>query len=92
MGVTALVLAMIEDEFQTDRDLRLAQPVASIRAVSCDTTLRTRVELASGGELTALELQWELYDLARKYAAERGLEALGNEEVAGACSTAGRRS
>jgi proteasome accessory factor A len=82
VGVTALVLAMIEDGFQTDRDLRLAQPVASIRAVSCDTTLRTRVELASGGELTALELQWELYDLARKYAAERGLEALGNEEVA----------
>jgi proteasome accessory factor A len=27
-------------------------------------------------------MQWELYDLARKYAAERGLEALGNEEVA----------
>ena len=40
------------------------------------------MELASGGSMTALELQWELYDLARKYAAERGLEALGNEQVA----------
>ena len=82
VGVTALVLAMIEDDFHPARDLRLARPVAAIRAVSRDPTLRTRVELASGGSLTALELQWELYDLARKYAAERGLEALGNEKVA----------
>ena len=81
-GVTCLVLAMIEDDFHPTRDLRLAKPVTAIRSVSRDTTLKTRVELDSGGELSALELQWELYDLARKYAAERGLEALGNEEVA----------
>ena len=55
--------------------------MAAIRAVSHDPTLRTKVELASGTRLTAVELQWELYDRARKYAAERGLEALGNEEV-----------
>jgi proteasome accessory factor A len=82
VGVTALVLAMIEDDFHAGRDLKLSQPVAAIRSVSRDTTLRTRVELSSGDALTALELQWELYDLARKYAAERGLEALGNEKVA----------
>ena len=81
VGVTALVLAMIEDDFHAGRDLRLAQPVSAIRSVSRDTTMRTTVELASGGSLTAVELQWELYDLARKYAAERGLEALGNEQV-----------
>ena len=82
VGVTALVLAMIEDNFLASRDLRLAAPVAAIRAVSCDTTMRTTVELASGARLTAVELQWELYDLARKYAAERGLEALGDDVVA----------
>ena len=82
VGVTALVLAMIEDDFYPARDLRLAQPVGAIHAVSRDTTLRTKMDLAAGGALTALELQWELYDLGRKYAAERGLEALGNEEVA----------
>jgi proteasome accessory factor A len=82
VGVTALVLAMIEDDFHPARELRLARPVSAIRAVSRDTTLRTTVELASGGSLTALELQWELYDLGRKYAAERGLEALGSEKVA----------
>ena len=73
---------MIEDNFFAGRDLRLASPVAAIRAVSRDTTLGTKVELASGDRLTAVELQWELYDRARKYAAERGLEALGDEEVA----------
>jgi proteasome accessory factor PafA2 len=82
VGVTALVLAMIEDDFHPARDLRLLHPVGSIRAVSRDTTLSATVELAQGGSITALEMQWELYDLARKYAAERGLEALGNEEVA----------
>ena len=81
VGVTALVLAMIEDNFLASADLRLAAPVAAIRAVSADTTLRTKVELASGSRLTAVELQWELYDRARKYGAERGLEALGDEEV-----------
>ncbi len=82
VGVTALVLAMIEDNFLAGRDLRLAVPVAALRSVSRDTTMRTPVELASGDRLTALELQWELYDLARKYTAERGVEALGNEDVA----------
>ena len=81
VGVTALVLAMIEDDFHPGRDLTLARPVAAIRAISRDPTLRTTVELTSGESLTGLELQWELYDLGRKYAAERGLEALGDEEV-----------
>jgi len=76
------VLAMIEDNFLAGRDLRLAAPVAAIRSVSRDTTMRTKVELASGDRLTAVELQWELYDRARKYTAERGVEALGNEDVA----------
>ena len=82
LGATALVLAMIEDDFHATRDLRLAAPVAAIGSVSRDTTLRTTVELVSGDKLTAVEMQWELYDLARKYIAERGSEALGNEEVA----------
>jgi Pup amidohydrolase len=81
VGVTALVLAMIEDDFHPGRDLTLARPVAAIRAISRDPTIRTTVELTSGDSLTGLELQWELFDLARKYAAERGMEALGDEDV-----------
>jgi proteasome accessory factor A len=35
--------------------------------------------LARGGTMTALEIQWELFDLARKYAEDRGLEAVGQD-------------
>ena len=82
VGVTALVLAMIEDDFLANRDLRLAAPIAALRSVSRDTTMRATVELVSGERLTAVELQWELHERARKYTAERGVEALGDEDMA----------
>jgi len=81
VGVTALVLSMIEDDFHPVRELRLSRPVEAIRTVSRDTSLRALVELSSGAMLTALDLQWELHDLARKYASERGVAMLGDEEV-----------
>ncbi len=81
VGTTAMVLAMIEDDFDAGRDLALASPVAAIRAVSHDPELATLVELASGERMTAVELQWELYGLARKYAEDRGLEFLGGDIV-----------
>jgi proteasome accessory factor PafA2 len=81
VGTTAMVLAMIEDEFEAGRDLTLANPVAAIRAVSHDPSLRTLVDLADGERMTALEVQWELFALARKYAEDRGLAVLGDEDV-----------
>jgi proteasome accessory factor PafA2 len=77
VGATALVLAMIEDDWLKDRDLSLAAPVRALRQVSADVSLRAPLELAGGGTITALELQWELLDMARKYAEERGLECCG---------------
>jgi Pup amidohydrolase len=79
VGVTAIVLAMIEDDFFGELDLTLATPVQAIRQVSYDLTLREPLELADGRRLTALEMQWELLDLARKYAEDRGLEAVDDE-------------
>jgi proteasome accessory factor A len=81
VGVTALVLAMIEDDWFRDRDFTLAAPVQSIRRVSYDMSLSQPLELAAGGSMTALEMQWELLDLGRKYADDRGLGCLGGEEV-----------
>ncbi|MGD0082599.1 MAG: depupylase/deamidase Dop [Acidimicrobiales bacterium] len=82
VGTTALVLAMIEDDFHAGRDLSLANPVASIRAVSRDPDLGVLLTLSSGERMTAVELQWELHGLARKYADERGLECLGDDPEA----------
>src|SRR5213082_603742 len=79
VGVTALVLAMIEDDYFGDLDLSLAAPVQSLRKVSYDLSLSTPLELADGRTMTALEMQWELLDLARKYAEDRGLEAVDDD-------------
>ncbi len=81
VGVTAVVLLLVEDGVLTERELVLANPVQAMRQVSHDLSLRQPLELVTGESLTAIELQWELYDSARKYAAERGLAEIGPEEV-----------
>jgi Pup amidohydrolase len=78
VGTTALVLSMIEDD-ELPRDLALVAPVAAVRHVSHDVALTVPLELADGSRMTALEVQWEYLDMARKYAESRGLEAVGEE-------------
>jgi proteasome accessory factor A len=80
VGTTALVLCMVEDDF-LPREWKLAAPVASLRAVSKDLSLGTPLPLADGGSATALEIQWEFFDRARKYADANGLDAIGGDEV-----------
>ncbi len=70
VGTTSLVLAMIEDRF-ISRDLSVDLPVASLRAVSHDPTLRHEVTLADGRHLTGIQLQMEYLDLAKKYVEDR---------------------
>ncbi|WP_182523374.1 depupylase/deamidase Dop [Nocardioides dongkuii] len=70
VGTTSLVLAMIEDRF-IPVDLSVDGPVAALRAVSHDPTLRQTVTLKDGRRLTAVQLQLEYLDLARKYVEDR---------------------
>jgi proteasome accessory factor PafA2 len=70
VGTTALVLAMIEDRFIT-RELTVDQPVRSLREVSHDPSLRHLLTLADGRSLTAVQLQMEYLELARKYVEDR---------------------
>jgi proteasome accessory factor A len=65
VGTTAIVLKMIEDGFVPD--LSLQNPVAAIHEVSRDLDLQAELGLADGRRLTALQLQWEYLELARKY-------------------------
>ncbi len=80
VGTTALVLAMIEDDWLR-RDLVPARPVQTLRRVSYDLSLAEPFELVDGSSITALEVQWEYLDRARKLAEERGLECIGGDEV-----------
>ncbi|QZY27664.1 depupylase/deamidase Dop [Nocardioides coralli] len=70
VGTTALVLAMIEDGF-IDRELTVEGSVSALRAVSHDPTLRHHVTLTDGRKLTAVQLQLEYLDLARKFVEDR---------------------
>jgi proteasome accessory factor A len=70
IGTTSLVLAMIEDRFLT-RDLTIDNPVAALRSVSHDPTLRQLVTLKDGRTLTGVQLQLEYLDLAKKYVEDR---------------------
>jgi proteasome accessory factor A len=83
VGTTSLVLAMIEDDWfaRANREFALHSAVNALRRVSYDLTLTRPLELADGRSMTALEIQWEHLDLARKYAEERGLDAVGGTEV-----------
>ncbi|CAB4889405.1 unannotated protein [freshwater metagenome] len=76
VGTTAIVLAMIEDD-QIGTDLTLANPVSAIRQISHDPSLTRTVLLRDGRRLTALELQWSLFERARTYERSHGLACVG---------------
>src|SRR6476660_8965088 len=70
LGTTALVLAMIEARF-ISRDLSIDGPVSALRAVSHDPSLKQTVTLHDGRKLTAIQLQLEYLDLAKKFVEDR---------------------
>ncbi|HET7483160.1 MAG TPA: depupylase/deamidase Dop [Actinomycetota bacterium] len=78
VGTTSLILQMIEDDFIAD-DYSLAEPVRAMRAVSHDPSCRALVELNEGRSVTAVELQWEYFRLARKYVEENGGDDVTND-------------
>ncbi|MEA2580477.1 MAG: Pup amidohydrolase [Actinomycetota bacterium] len=79
IGTTAIVLKMIEDRALPD--LSLQGPVASLHAVSRDLTCRdVEIALVDGRKLTALQLQWEYLEHAKKYV-EREDDTPENAEV-----------
>src|SRR5580700_11408554 len=84
VGSTAIVLAMVEDDAGPTRSLALSDPVRAMHEVSADLTLLRPLRRADGSTLTALEVQWEIFGAARKYAEEWGLAALGDEGEVGA--------
>jgi Pup amidohydrolase len=81
LGTTSLVLTLIEDEQLSALDFSLVNSVRELREVSYDMSLSRPLELKNGKQLTALQLQWEYYDRARKFAEDRGLDCVGGDEI-----------
>ncbi|ABD11991.1 MULTISPECIES: depupylase/deamidase Dop [Frankia] len=70
VGTTSLVLSMIEDGWFT-ADLSVDGPVAALRAISHDPSLKHLVTLRDGRRMTAVQLQMEYFEQARKYVEDR---------------------
>jgi proteasome accessory factor A len=73
VGSTDLVLRMIEAG-AIMRDLTLDNAIRAIREVSHDMTGRSRVRLANGRELSALEIQYEYLNRAKDFTFKNGLD------------------
>jgi proteasome accessory factor A len=76
LGATGLVLRMIEAGV-VPPDLTLDNPVRAIREISHDITGRSRVRLASGRELSGLQIQHEYLTRVRDFTSRSGLDATG---------------
>ena len=73
VGTTSLVLAMIEDGWLKQNGIELAVdgPVSALKAVSHDPTLKLLISLKDGRSLTAVQLQMEYCEQARKHVEDR---------------------
>jgi proteasome accessory factor A len=70
LGMTSLVLAMIEDR-AIDVDLTVARPVSTLQAVSHDPTCTALLGLRDGTKLTAVQLLWRYHGLAERCLTKR---------------------
>jgi proteasome accessory factor A len=75
VGATDLVLRMIEAG-AIMRDLTLDNAIRAIREVSHDMTGRSRVRLANGRELGALDIQYEYLNRAKDFTDKNGADAV----------------
>jgi proteasome accessory factor A len=73
VGTTALILSMIEERWFDDNDIDLGidSPVASLRAISHDASLKHAVTMHDGRKLTGLQVQSEFLEQARKFVEDR---------------------
>ncbi len=71
VGTVMAILEMVEKDI-VFRDLTLENPIRAIREISHDPTCQRKVRLANGRELSALDIQWEYFDRAMRYARSPG--------------------
>src|SRR3954453_10649382 len=70
VGTTAVVLAMIEAK-ALSTDLGIADPVTELKNISHDPSLRWQLTLRDGRRMTAVQLQMEYLEQARKFVEDR---------------------
>jgi proteasome accessory factor A len=82
VGVTSILLRMLEDRSVVLRDMSLENPIRAIREISHDITCTRRVRLANGREASALEIQSDYLERALRYADHRDLTPIESTALA----------
>jgi proteasome accessory factor A len=82
VGATSILLRMLEDPSFVLRDMTLENPIRAIREISHDLTGKRTVRLANGREASALDIQGEYLERAKRYAETRGLSPLEEKALA----------
>jgi proteasome accessory factor A len=72
-GATSVLLRVLEEDGAPWRDLTLENPIRAIREISHDITCRRRIRLANGRELSAVDIQSEYLERAKRFADRHGL-------------------
>ena len=70
VGITDLVVRMVEEN-TVMRDLTLENPIRAIREISHDMTCKKKIRLATGRELTAIDIQTEYFERASRFLERR---------------------
>lgn len=73
LGSLSMFLAALEAGALPEA-VALADPVESVWQISHDPTLRHTISLASGGTITALDLQWRYLGWVEEYAESEGVD------------------
>src|SRR5207245_9158505 len=81
VGATSILLRMLEDPAVVLRDMTLENPIRAIREISHDVTCRRRVRLANGREASALDIQAEYLNRAKRYHETKGFSALEEQAL-----------
>jgi proteasome accessory factor A len=75
VGITDVVVRMVEEN-TVMRDLSLENPIRAIREISHDMSCKRKVRLATGRELTAIDIQSEYFDRATRFVERRGADPM----------------
>jgi proteasome accessory factor A len=70
VGITDLVVRMVEEN-TVMRDLTLENPIRAIREISHDMTCKKKIRLATGRELSAIDIQTEYFERASRFLERR---------------------
>ena len=71
IGTTQIVLDMIESDFLSEQDFEIYQPVEAVKIISHDISLERKIQMSSGLNYSALEIQEKLLNKAKIFLNQR---------------------